>query len=244
MSNTAVLFGITGGIGKEVAKGLLERNWKVIGASRNTKEMESLRKELDVRIEQIEAKDSASVNDFFREIQEDCDSENIALIHSLGSILLKPLHLTSDQEWQETLNQNLSSAFYAMRAFIKMKKKEQRASVVLFSSVAARIGLKNHEAIASAKAGLHGLALSASASYASQNLRVNVIAPGLVETPLSTASVLKSDAARKISEEMHPLGRIGKPRDISELAIFLAGPDSDWISGQIFSVDGGMSAIK
>jgi len=83
-------------------------------------------------------------------------------------------------------------------------------SVVLISSSAALTGLANHEAIAAAKAGIIGLTLSAAATYAGSNIRFNAVAPGLTQTPL-TSSLINNESSRKISEAMHPLGRLGKP---------------------------------
>ncbi|MGI8867238.1 MAG: SDR family NAD(P)-dependent oxidoreductase, partial [Rubrobacteraceae bacterium] len=110
-------------------------------------------------------------------------------------------------------------------------------------SVAARVGLSNHEAIAAAKAGVAGLALSAAASYAGRGLRFNVVAPGLVETPM-TANVTRSSTARQASLDLHPLGRLGEPKDIASALGFLLDPANDWISGQTFGVDGGLSALR
>jgi NAD(P)-dependent dehydrogenase (short-subunit alcohol dehydrogenase family) len=104
-------------------------------------------------------------------------------------------------------------------------------------------GLANHEAIAAAKAGVLGLMLSAAATYASMNLRVNAVAPGLVQSSL-TAQLTASEASRKVSESMHALGRIGQPEDIARAIVFLLDPANDWITGQVLGVDGGLSSIR
>ena len=97
-------------------------------------------------------------------------------------------------------------------------------SVVLLSSVAARVGLANHEAIAAAKAGVVGLALSAAATHVGRDLRVNTVAPGLIQTPL-TESVPRSETARQASVDLHPLGRLGEPADV---AAMIGWPRSPW----------------
>jgi 3-oxoacyl-[acyl-carrier protein] reductase len=116
-------------------------------------------------------------------------------------------------------------------------------SVVLISSAAAMAGFANHEAIAAAKAGIIGLTLSAAATYASSNLRFNAVAPGLTQTPL-TSSITANETSRKLSEAMHPLGRLGKPEDIARTIVFLLDPLNDWITGQVFAVDGGLSRVR
>jgi NAD(P)-dependent dehydrogenase (short-subunit alcohol dehydrogenase family) len=103
-------------------------------------------------------------------------------------------------------------------------------------------GYANHEAIASAKAGIIGLVRSAAATYASQNLRFNAVAPGLIETPL-TQQLTTNPAARKISEAMHALGRIGSPEDIARAICFLLDTRNSFITGQVIAVDGGLSMV-
>jgi NAD(P)-dependent dehydrogenase (short-subunit alcohol dehydrogenase family) len=116
-------------------------------------------------------------------------------------------------------------------------------SIVLVSTAAARIGIANHEAIAAAKAGILGLTLSAAATYAGRRIRVNAVAPGLVETPLSER-ITRSEANRKASEAMHALGRLGKPGDVASLMAWLLDPENEWVTGQVFGVDGGLATLR
>lgn len=161
--------------------------------------------------------------------------------HCVGSILLKPAHLTSEAEFASVLSVNLTSAFLVLRTAAKMIP--QGGSLVLFSSAAGRIGLANHEAIAAAKAGIIGLTLSAAATYAARGLRVNCVAPGLVQTPLSE-KITSSPAAEAFSRSLHPLGRLGTPHDVSKIAALLLSEDASWITGQVFGVDGGLGTLK
>jgi len=159
-----------------------------------------------------------------------------------GSLLLKPAHLTTPEEWQATVAANLTSGFGCVRAAGRLMKAEG-GSVVLVSSAAARIGLANHEAIAAAKAGLIGLTLSAAATYARQKIRFNAVAPGLTRTPL-TKGLTSSELAEKASIGMHPLGRLGEPEDVARAIAFLLDPANDWITGQLLGVDGGLADVK
>ena len=134
------------------------------------------------------------------------------------------------------------TAFALTRAAGRHMKKTG-GSVVLMSSCAASVGLPNHEVIAAAKAAVEGLVRSAAATYASAGLRFNAVAPGLVDTPLA-ARITGNDAALKASTAMHPLGRIGRARDIAEAIGFLLDDSSGWTTGQIFGVDGGLSRLK
>ena len=163
------------------------------------------------------------------------------VVNCAGSLLLKPAHLVSQEQYQKVINASLATSFAVVRAAGKQMPKG--GSVVLISSATAMVGLANHEAIAAAKAGVIGLALSAAATYASNHLRVNVVAPGLTETPL-TSAITSHEKSRQLSEQMHALGRLGQPQDIARAIVFLLDPQNNWITGQVLAVDGGLSHIR
>ncbi|MFC7431910.1 MULTISPECIES: SDR family NAD(P)-dependent oxidoreductase [unclassified Agrococcus] len=158
-----------------------------------------------------------------------------------GSLLLKPAHLTTREEYDATVAASLTTSFATVRAAGKHMR--HGGALVLVSSAAVMAGLANHDAIAAAKAGVIGLMRSSAATYASRGLRINVVAPGLVETSL-TEQLTASDAARHASEAMHALGRLGRPEDVSAAVAFLLDPANDWITGQVLGVDGGLSAVR
>ncbi len=162
------------------------------------------------------------------------------VVHAIGSLLLKPAHRCSFDEWRAVMAANLDSAFLVLRLVTQAK---MRGSLVLCSSVAARVGLNNHEAIAAAKAGIEGLVRAAAATYAAQGLRVNAIAPGLTDTPL-TAAILGSQQLRAALVQQHPLGRIGRPDDQAAAICWLLGDESTWVTGQVLGVDGGFGTVR
>ena len=164
----------------------------------------------------------------------------------VGSLLLKPAHLTRPEEFEEVLSVNLKSAFSLVRAASRamMSNTEPTGgSIVLVASAAARIGLANHEAIAAAKGGIMSLTLSAAASYAAKQVRVNCVAPGLVRTPL-TARITGSAAGEQSSLALHALGRLGEPGDVARAIAFLMDPQNSWITGQTLGVDGGLGTLR
>lgn len=163
------------------------------------------------------------------------------VVNCAGSLLLKSAHTTSFEEFQKTINASLTTSFAVVRA--AGKRMTHGGSVVLIASAAALTGLANHEAIAAAKAGIIGLAQSAAASYAPYNLRINVVAPGMIKTGL-TEPLLKNELVAKASTAMHALGRIGEPADIAEAILFFLNPSNNWITGQVLAVDGGLSAVR
>ena len=171
-----------------------------------------------------------------------CLEHDIVSLHPV-SVPQHPAHLTTDDEWASTLATNLNSAFFVLRSSVRAMRKTGGGSIVLISSAAARVGLSNHEAIGAAKVGIIGLALSAAATYARHQIRVNVIAPGMVRTPL-TASLTTNSAVFKASTAMHALGRIGEPSDVAAAIEWLLHPHQSWITGQVLGIDGGLSTIR
>ncbi|MEX1279816.1 MAG: SDR family oxidoreductase, partial [Acidimicrobiia bacterium] len=116
-------------------------------------------------------------------------------------------------------------------------------SIVVTSTAAVRTGLPNHEAIAAAKGGVEGLTRAAAATYATRGIRVNAVAPGLVQTPM-TERLTASDASREASLAMHALGRLGKPDDIVSAMTWLLDPANDWVTGQVIGIDGGLGSVR
>lgn len=243
-----VIVGATGGIGSELCRRLAKSGTNLLLAARDSNRLNALSEELKsvpgcgrVEIQPLDATDSNPINELFAGAVEKFGSIQGA-VNLVGSILLKPAHLTTDDEFEEILSLNLRSAFYVLRAASRMML-STGGSIVLASSVATKIGLTNHEAIAAAKGGINGLVLSAAATYANRNIRVNAVAPGLVRTPL-TEKLTSSEASLKASTVMHPLGRIGEPDDVASAIAWLLDPKTTWVTGQILGIDGGLGSVR
>lgn len=226
-----------------MARRLHGAGWVVGGCARGGARLDALAAELPgLHTAVVDVRDGAALEVAVRAFAEQAGGLD-SLAHAVGSIVLKPAHLTSLEEFRAALEINLVSAFAALRAALGPLQARGGGSVLLFSSVAAQVGLQNHEAISAAKAGVEGLVRAAAATYAPRNIRVNALAPGLVETPLA-AGLLASEPARQASEKLHPLGRIGRPEDIAAAAALLLDPASSWITGQCWAVDGGLGAVR
>jgi len=166
------------------------------------------------------------------------------LVHCPGSILLAPAHRTSEAQWRATLAASLDSAFFMLRAWTAaMLEARQTGAAVFVSTVAARIGVANHEAIAAAKGGVEAMVRSAAATYAPQGLRINAVATGLMDTPLA-AGLLRGDVMREASARQYPVGGIGTSGELASLIDWLLSEDARRVTGQVWCVDGGFTAIR
>ncbi len=234
-----VILGAYGGVGSALARALTAEGHQLLLAGRDQDRLAALASELGARQAPAEATANASIEAAIAEGARQF-GELHGVANCFGSLLLKPAHVTTDDELESVLAVNLKSAFSTVRG--AAKSIPGAGSVVLVSSAAARIGLVNHEAIGAAKAGVQGLALAAAATYARRGLRVNCVAPGLTDTPL-TARIVQSEAAAGASLKMHALGRFGRPEDIARAIAFLLDPAQSWITGQVLGVDGGLGSV-
>jgi 3-oxoacyl-[acyl-carrier protein] reductase len=236
-----VIFGGTGGIGSATARKLAHRGAQVVLAARSPARLRTLAAELGAASFVVDATDIAAVEDVVKETANQYGAVD-GIVNCVGSIVLKAAHQTSEAEWRSILAANLDSAFAVVRAGAKTMRGSGGA-IVLMSSAAARVGLPSHEAIAAAKAGVIGLGRSAAATYASKGIRVNIVAPGLVDTPMA-AGITANPLMLKASASMHPLGRIGRPEEVAEVVTWLVSDDSSWVTGQVIGVDGGLSSVR
>lgn len=236
-----LILGAAGGIGSAVSRRLAAAGATVALAGRASERLDGLAQELGAAKWLLDVGDPASVESVMREVQERFGRID-GVANCIGSLLLKPAHLTSFEEWHGVISANLTSAFAVVRSAARAMQ-SQGGSIVLLSSAAARIGLANHEAIAAAKAGVIGLTLSAAATYASKGIRINAVAPGLVRTPM-TRRIWDNPKSAEFSQAMHALGRLGEPDDVASLICWLLDPANSWVTGQVIGVDGGLGSVR
>ena len=234
--------GGSGGIGSNIARRMSDNGWKVIISARNLEKLQEVSQYGSIETLVMDATDADDVQAKAVEISKTYGSLD-AVVNSVGSIFLRPLHATSSEQFSETINQNLMTSFNIIRATAKIMMRGNGGRIILFSSAAASLGMPNHAAISAAKAGVEGLARAAAADYAKRGIRVNVISPGLVDTPLS-AHLLSNEQSRAVSEAMHPVGNIGNADDIASVAEWLIKDAPDWMTGDIIPVDGGLTNLK
>lgn len=236
-----LITGATGGIGSATARLLHQQNYRLVLSGHHPEKLDPLAAELGATAIMADVTVPGDVEALIAKTQETYGRLD-GIVHAVGSMMLKPAHLTSIEEFKATIDLNLTSAFLLLKFGVKPMFTSGGA-FVFFSTVATGIGLANHEAIAAAKAGIDGLVISAAASYASKGIRVNAVAPGLTNTPLASR-ITSNEAALKASLAMHPLGRIGESADIASAAAWLVDPRNSWITGQTLRVDGGLSTVR
>ncbi len=223
-----VIVGGSKGIGFEILKQQLASNNQVINISRNAPQVSNQNlKHFDVNV----------LSDNLPEI------ENIdTLIYCPGSINLKPIGSLSIDDFRNDFEINVIGAVKAIQKYLPTLKKGNNPSIVLFSTVAVKLGMPYHASIATAKAGIEGLVKSLGAELASV-VRVNAIAPTITETTLA-ANILRNDRMKENMVERHPMKNYLKPEEVANMANFLISENAKSISGQIFEMDYGLVTFK
>ena len=239
MGRTAI-FGASGTIGSVLARRLAAQGQNLLLIGRNSEKLATISSEIGQPYLTVDFQSSQPLEDALREDASQRGAFS-AIVNCIGSVLLKPAHSTTDEEFRRVVETNLFTSFAAVRTGGKLLR-ESGGSIILFASAAAEIGIQNHEAIAAAKAGVIGLARSAAATYAPSNIRINVISPGLIRTEM-TRRIWENPAAALASTAMHALGRLGTPEHVASLAEWLLSPENDFVTGQVIGVDGGLGHL-
>ena len=242
MQRIALITGAAGGLGRLVAHKLVDEGWDVIVVSRHSSHLSEVFDERFLRIE-ADCSTVSGARQIFQ-IAKDKGMIPTALAHCVGNIRLSALHRMTEADFNECLSANLVSAFHTLAAFVgALRDARSEGAAVLVSSVAAQIGTPNHEAIAAAKSGLEGLVRGAAATYAAAGIRVNAVAPGIMETP-AAAGIIGSCAAREAAARQYPLPGIGSPDELAELMVWLLSDKAARVTGQVWALDGGFSSIR
>lgn len=162
-------------------------------------------------------------------------------VYCPGSINLRPFRGLKLETFEADMKINFFAMVKVLQSVLPQLGASPQASIVLFSSVAATMGMPFHTSVAAAKGAIEGFAKALAAEYAPK-FRVNVIAPSLTNTPLAD-KFLNNDDKKEKSSLRHPLKRFGESTDLANMAVFLLSENSSWMSGQIMHVDGGMSSL-
>ena len=238
MSNKNIfVFGGTGSIGKSLSKKLKNNNYDPIIISRNETELKQLSEEIDCEYKVCDVLDFKKV----KTISEEYKDQLCGIAFCVGSINLKPLKMTKDEDFIDSFKINTLSAINVIK-FNQEALAKNNGSILLYSTIAVKQGFTNHSIISTAKGAIEGLTLSLAAEFAPK-IRVNCIAPSLTDSKM-TQKIISNDTIKQAIENMHPLPKIGLGEDFSDLGSFLLSNKNNWITGQIFHIDGGRSSLR
>ncbi|MBO3697702.1 SDR family NAD(P)-dependent oxidoreductase [Roseivirga sp. E12] len=225
-----LIVGASSGIGRSLAELLLKQGAEVISASRNNPNLS------DVIHHNLDITEPSPDLSFIPEVLD-------GLVYCPGTINLRPFHRLSIEDFQADFDINLMGAIKVLQGAFKSLKKADSSSIILFSTVAAKLGMNFHSSIATSKGAIEGLGKSLAAEWSMHQIRVNVLSPSLTETPLAER-LLANDDKKEASNKRHPIGRFGQPEDLAHTALLLLSDQSSWITGQIIGIDGGVGALK
>jgi NAD(P)-dependent dehydrogenase (short-subunit alcohol dehydrogenase family) len=237
MKKKYLVFGATGSIGSALANQLYNEQIDCHLIARNEDELKKISTKLSYTYSVCDVLKLDFVNDLKKDLDE---TEILGIAYCIGSIDIKPLKLTKASDFVSSYMLNLVAVTDVIKSF-QDNLKNNKGSIVLFSTVAAKKGFVNHSIISSAKAAVEGLTVALAAELA-PNIRINCIAPSLTKSKIAS-SIIKNTSIEQSIAKMHPLKRLGEGVDSANLANFLLTSKSSWITGQIIAVDGGRSNI-
>ena len=236
MSKIVLVTGASRGIGLEAAKRFSKEGYKVIGTSRGDFNLGDLIGDESAISAQLDLMSKESIKNLF----EDLKSEDL-----LPSVLVNNAGITKDQlflrmkdeDWDDVIETNLNGLFRVTKAFIKPMVKNKFGRIINISSVAGLMGNSGQVNYSSSKSAMVGFSRSLAKELGSRNITSNVVAPGFIETDMTT--FLNDDEKVELSKNI-PMKRFGTVQDVAKCIVFLASDEANYITGQTISVDGGL----
>ena len=239
MTSIVLITGASGGIGRSLARQLHAQGHSIAAVGRDAGRLADVDAAVRIAADTTTPEGAALA---VAACQEAFGAAPTRLAHCVGSTLIAPLRRTRADAYREVMRVNLDSAVFMLQAWMAALQGGPGAAVFA-SSVVARIGVANHEAIAAAKGGVEALVRSAAATYAAQGVRVNAVAPGMTETPI-TAGLLKMPAMREGAARQYPLGGVQTADQVAEVMAWLLGDGAARLTGQVIAVDGGFTTVR
>ena len=236
MNKIVLVTGASRGIGLEVAKLFSKEGYKVIGTSRGDFNLGDLIGDSSAMSVQLDLMSKESINDLF-EVLKSKDMLPSVLINNAGITKDQLFLRMKDKDWDEVIETNLNGLFRVTKAFIKPMVKNKFGRVINISSVAGLMGNSGQVNYSSSKSAMVGFSRSLAKELGSRNITSNVVAPGFIETDMTT--FLSDDEKIEVSKNI-PMKRFGTVEDVAKCILFLASDKANYITGQIISVDGGL----
>jgi len=243
----AIITGGNGGIGLGMARGLARAGARVVIAARNEAKSAAALKELqllgsDARALPVDVSDEKSVGALMEETEQQCGRIDI-LVNNAGMSIRNPVQDLRLEDWQKVLDTNLTGAFLCSRAVYPYMKKTGRGKVINIGSMLSIFGASFSPAYSVSKGGIVQLTKSAAIAWAPDNIQVNVVLPGWIDTELTRRARTHVPTLHDAVVTRTPAARWGTIDDLAGIAVFLSSPASDFITGAAIPVDGGYSAF-
>jgi NAD(P)-dependent dehydrogenase (short-subunit alcohol dehydrogenase family) len=240
---TVIVTGSARGIGQACVVAFVERGGTVIGGDlRDQSQTKAACADAPGRFEPIEA-DVTEQADVRRLVEAASDTGRIdVLVNAAGIVRKSAIGDHSDGDWEDSLEVNLSGPFRLIRAAIPALR-EDGGRIVNISSIYGQIGAAERASYASSKSGLEGLTRALAAELGPDDVRVNAVAPGFIETPM-TEPYLDDKEAIEEFQSITALDRLGDPDEVASVVVFLSGEGASYVTGETILVDGGRATIE
>ena len=236
MSKIVLVTGASRGIGLEAAKHFSKEGYKVIGTSRGDFNLGDLIGDESAISVQLDLMSKESIKNLFAELKSE-DLLPSVLVNNAGITKDQLFLRMKDEDWDDVIETNLNGLFRVTKAFIKPMVKNKFGRVINISSVAGLMGNSGQANYSSSKSAMVGFSRSLAKELGSRNITSNVVAPGFIETDMTT--FLNDDEKVEVSKNI-PMKRFGTVQDVAKCIVFLASDEANYITGQTISVDGGL----
>ncbi|MGH9683104.1 MAG: SDR family NAD(P)-dependent oxidoreductase [Candidatus Acidiferrales bacterium] len=249
LGKVAFITGGGTGIGKECALQFAREGARVAVAGRQKEPLDAAVREIErggnkALAVMCDVTGRSSVESTLAEVMRRFGRLDV-VVNNAGAVVVATAEQTSDEDWHRLLAANLTGTFYVSRAALPLLRGSGGGAIVNIGSILGLVARKRRAAYCAAKAGVTGLTKAMALDHAHENIRVNCICPSIVETELGRESMAKSgdlEAERMRRSAEIPLGRLGKPEDVAQMAVYLASDESTWITGAALPLDGGLTA--
>ena len=236
MSKIVLVTGASRGIGLEAAKHFSKEGYKVIGSSRGDFNLGELIGDDSAISVQLDLMSKQSIKNLFADLKSE-DLLPSVLVNNAGITKDQLFLRMKDEDWDDVIETNLNGLFRVTKAFIKPMVKNKFGRVINISSVAGLMGNSGQVNYSSSKSAMVGFSRSLAKELGSRNITSNVVAPGFIETDMTT--FLNDDEKVEVSKNI-PMKRFGTVQDVAKCIVFLASDEANYITGQTISVDGGL----
>ena len=236
MSKIVLITGASRGIGLEAAKHFSKEGYKLIGTSRGEFNLNELIGDDSAISVQLDLMSKESIKNLFADLKSE-DLLPSVLVNNAGITKDQIFLRMKDEDWDDVIETNLNGLFRVTKAFIKPMVKNKFGRVINISSVAGLMGNSGQVNYSSSKSAMVGFSRSLAKELGSRNITSNVVAPGFIETDMTT---FLSDAEKQEVSKNIPMKRFGSVEDVAKCIVFLASDEANYITGQTISVDGGL----